>query len=911
MPPRRPQNPHMALLPGDSGTLLQLVFDHAGEGISVFDAQMRLQAHNQRFLDCTDLPAALAQPGTPLIVLLRAMADAGEFGPFTDAASREADCQRRLTELQASPAQLTQRQRPNGRTLEMRRTPTPEGGFVMLYADITLRRAAEHALLHQQRMLDQVQQTTGQGFWFIDTEQRTIDANPAMCRILGVERSALLGRTIWEFVDNANSEVFRRNVALREQGISNGYEVTLRSADGLAVHCINNASPLLDALGRPVGALGLFSNISALKKAQAEVQLTGQLLAQKKHVLEVTLDSLLQGVLSVDGHGNINAWNRRCLELLEVPASYMQTRPSFLSLCRWQVEHGLPEPQPLAWPPRINPYQRVRHDGVVLAVQTHVATDGGIVHTYTDITASALAERALRESESRFRTLADGAPALIWLSDLDGNAYWFNQCWLGVTGQTLEVELTRTWADRMHPDDLVRCREVFEQARLSRQGYQIEFRLQAADGSLVWIADHGVPRFDSDGGFEGFVVYGWDITARRQAEAALLRAKEEAERANQAKSEFLSRMSHELRTPLNAVLGFAQLLQTDIQDPLSPQQEARVQELLRGGRHLLTLINDVLDLARIEAGALQLQLVTVDMAEVVGDCLRLVAPNAEERRIRLQVKPDAPGACRVQADPTRLRQVLLNLLSNALKYNRTGGSVTVTWQTSANGHTVQLNVQDTGPGLSAAQQERLFQPFERLEASQSAIEGAGIGLALSKWLVSLMQGDMGVDSEPGHGSRFWVRLASADSITAELMTQPSAPTHSLSAPRRSTVLYIEDNAVNQLLMEGMLARRPGVRLLSAALPETGLSMALQAQPELVLLDIQLPGMDGYEVLRRLRADVRTRHIPVVAVSANAMPDDLQQARNAGFTDYVTKPVDLAALLAAVSRVLDSAESMQG
>jgi len=909
MSPQRPQNPPMALLPDNSGALLQLIFDHAGEGIGVFDAQMRLQARNQRFLDCTGLPTTLAQPGTPLILLLRAMAKAGEFGLFTDSASREADCQRRLAELQASPARLTQRQRPNGHTLEERRSPTPDGGFVLLFADISLRHAAEMLLLQQQRMLDQVQQTTAQGFWFIDVEQRTTDANPAMCRMLGIERNALVGRTIWEFVDGANSEVFRRNVALREQGISNGYEITLRRADGLAVHCINNASPMLDAQGLYVGSLGLFSDIGTLKHAQAEVHLTGQLLAQKTHVLEVTLDSLLQGVMSVDAHGNINAWNRRCLELLEVPASYMQTRPSFLALCRWQVERGLQAPQTLVWPTRASTYQRVRHDGVELEVQTHVATDGGIVRTYTDITASALAERALRESETRFRTLADGAPALIWLSDLEGNADWFNQCWLSVTGQTLEVELSRTWADRMHPDDLARCHEVFDQARLGRRGYQVEFRLQAADGSLVWIADHGVPRFGNDGGFEGFVVYGWDITARQQAEAALLKAKEEAERANQAKSEFLSRMSHELRTPLNAVLGFAQLLSTDTRDPLSPQQDARVQELLRGGRHLLTLINDVLDLSRIEAGALQLQLVTVDIAELAGDCLRLVAPNAEERRIRLQVKPGAPGACRVQADPTRLRQVLLNLLSNALKYNSAGGSVTVAWQTSVDGRTVLLDVQDTGPGLSAAQQEKLFQPFERLEAGQSAIEGAGIGLALSKWLVSLMQGDMGVESEPGHGSRFWVRLASAGVKAAEPTAQPGAPAPLPAAPRRSTVLYIEDNTVNQLLMEGMLAHRPGVRLLTAGLPKTGLSMALQAQPELVLLDIQLPGMDGYEVLRRLRADPRTRHIPVVAVSANAMQSDLEQARRAGFSDYVTKPVDLAALLAAVSRILDPGPSL--
>ncbi len=897
----------MALPPGDSAALLQLIFDHAGEGISVFDAQMRLQAFNQRFLDCTGLDAQQAQPGAPLIDLLRAMAAAGEFGAYSDSAALEADCQRRLHALRRGPPVLTQRLRPDGRTLEMRRTPTPDGGFVMLYADISQRRAAEDSLQHQQRMLDLVQQNTEQGFWFVDMAQRTIDANPAMCRMLGLPRSALLGRSIWEFVDEENASIFRRNVELRRQGVSNGYEITLRRDDGSTVHCFNNASPLVDAAGQHLGALGLFSDVSALKQAQADLRLTSELLAQKTQVLALTLDSLSQGVLSVDAQGRINAWNRRCLELLQVPASFMQTRPSFVALQQWQIDNGLRPPGPLHWPPDSQTYHRSRPDGVLLQVQTLFAADGGIVRTYTDITASAQAERALRESESRFRTLADGAPALIWQCDTELRATWFNQRWLQTTGRRLQEELACPWRERMHSEDVARCLVALQQAHAAQTSYGVEYRLKPRTGSpAVWIADHGVPRFDEQGRFEGFLVYGWDITARRLAEADLVQAKEEAERANRAKSEFLSRMSHELRTPLNAVLGFAQLLHTDTHDPLSPQQQARVQELLRGGHHLLALINDVLDLSRIEAGALDLRLSPVALPDLVGSCLRLVGPAAEERHIRLQVRQGIDPACRVLADPTRLKQVLLNLLSNAIKYNQPGGSVTTRWNTSADGQQVRLVVQDTGPGLSLSQQQRLFQPFERLDARNSAVEGAGIGLALSKWLVNLMQGDLGVDSNPGQGSSFWVQLASADAVASEWGALRDEARPPDTAPGQKTVLYIEDNPVNQVLMEGMLTQRPGVRLLTAGLPETGLSIALQAQPDLVLLDIQLPGMDGFEVLRRLRADPRTQTIPVVAVSANAMPADLQQAREAGFSDYVTKPIDLPVLLAAVSRVLDAA-----
>ncbi|KPF48594.1 hypothetical protein IP87_07250 [beta proteobacterium AAP121] len=540
------------------------------------------------------------------------------------------------------------------------------------------------------------------------------------------------------------------------------------------------------------------------------------------------------------------------------------------------------------------------------------------MRTYTDVTAEAQARRALQESETRFRSMADAAPALIWISGAEGKATWFNQRWLEQTGRTMAQELACPWPERIHADDLERCREAYRHAVVERCPYSVEYRLRRHDGSLVWIVDNGIPRRGDDGSFEGYIVYGWDITERKASEVALRAAKEEAERANRAKSEFLSRMSHELRTPLNAVLGFAQLLESDTEQPLQPVQRARVQELRRGGRHLLSLINDVLDIARIEAGALQLQLSPVALPALVHECLRLVQALAEERGIQLVVQDEAdalaPPGVQVRADPTRLKQVLLNLLSNAIKYNRTAGQVRLSWQLEATGDTLRIDVEDTGPGIGPGQQERLFQPFERLDAARSPVEGAGIGLALSKWLVDLMRGEIGVSSQRGEGSRFWVRLAlapgdatpdarqTADSTAPAEATEGAAPAGA-AAQRQQTVLYIEDNVVNQLLMEGMLALRPGLRLLVAGLPETGLVMAQQARPDLVLLDIQLPGMDGYEVLRRLRAQPGTAGTPVVAVSANAMHSDLEAAEAAGFADYVTKPLDLARLLAVVDRLL--------
>jgi len=405
------------------------------------------------------------------------------------------------------------------------------------------------------------------------------------------------------------------------------------------------------------------------------------------------------------------------------------------------------------------------------------------------------------------------------------------------------------------------------------------------------------------------VVYGWDITERKATQAALTRAKEDAERANRAKSEFLSRMSHELRTPLNAVLGFAQLMDADRADPLSTAQHARVQEMQRGGRHLLSLINDVLDLARIEAGTLHLSLTALALEPVLRDCLQLVQPTADAHLLRVEVLPGPwPG---VRADATRLKQVLLNLLSNAIKYNKPGGTVQVACRVEET--YVRVEVRDTGPGLSAAQQERLFHAFERLDAAHSQVEGAGIGLALSKWLLDLMQGRIGVDSTPGLGSVFWFTLARADLAggDARPVTEGAAPTQApppppAAAARPRQVLYIEDNEVNRLLMEGMLAQRPQLRLSMAALPLEGLAMAQQERPDLLLLDIQLPGIDGFEVLRRLRAHEASQGLPampVVAVSANAMPADRDKAVQAGFADYITKPIELPLLLATLDRLL--------
>jgi len=340
---------------------------------------------------------------------------------------------------------------------------------------------------------------------------------------------------------------------------------------------------------------------------------------------------------------------------------------------------------------------------------------------------------------------------------------------------------------------------------------------------------------------------------------------------------------------MHAMLGFGQLLEADAALALAPASRSYLTEMLRAGDRLLGLINELLDLARIDAGQLALRLEPVALAPLLAECLKAIAPVAQLQRVQLPEVPALPG--QVRADRERLKQVLLNLLSNAIKHNRRGGQVSV--RSERDGDAWRISVTDTGPGLDAVQKERLFHAFERLSTGHAGVDGAGIGLALSKRLVEAMQGQIGLDSEVGVGSCFWVRLQADEAA----------------APARGcdgTVLYIEDNAVNVLLMEAMLAQQTRLRMLSAETPEAGLQMACAQRPDLILLDIQLPGIDGYEVLRRLRADEATHDIPVIAISANALRADIERGRAAGFDDYLTKPIDQRALVATLKRVVQRA-----
>jgi PAS domain S-box-containing protein len=394
-----------------------------------------------------------------------------------------------------------------------------------------------------------------------------------------------------------------------------------------------------------------------------------------------------------------------------------------------------------------------------------------------------------------------------------------------------------------------------------------------------------------------------DVTDRARIEKALREAKEEADRANHAKSDFLSRMSHELRTPLNSILGFGQLL--DRQSPTETQRP-RIRYILSAGRHLLNLINEVLDISRIEAGTLQLSVEPVCLEEAIGEALDLMRPLAAERIITLATNCALDTATYVLADRQRLKQVLINLLSNAVKYTAVKGCVTVSFAESGK-EVTRISVRDTGAGIPVEKLARLFTPFDRLGAEQSAVEGTGLGLALCQRLVQAMNGSIGVNSTLGGGSTFWLDLPHAKSPLQTLaVTRGPSPSEQQLAEESRRILYIEDNFSNVTLVDQMLAERPALELMTAMQGRVGLELARQHAPDLILLDLHLPDMPGWQVLAQLKADQLTREIPVVIISADATSPQIKRLLSAGARAYLTKPIDIAEFFRVIEDALTPA-----
>ena len=421
------------------------------------------------------------------------------------------------------------------------------------------------------------------------------------------------------------------------------------------------------------------------------------------------------------------------------------------------------------------------------------------------------------------------------------------------------------------------------------------------DSTTRILSTKKIPVLGDDGQPQFLLGIAEDVTEWEESRLELQAARDAAEEANRAKNEFLSRMSHELRTPLHAIMGFSQLLELEAKGAREQQSAAQI---MRAGRHLLDLINEVLDVSSIEAGRLALSLEAVAVADVVGEVLELMAPIAHQRGVTIIADRAGDEPEHVRADRQRLKQVLVNLVANAVKYNRDGGVVRVRFD--PDGGSVRVGVSDTGPGLSEDERNRLFTPFERLGADGTEIEGTGLGLVLSQRLVEAMGGTLNVDSQPGNGSTFWFELQSCAGGTAGVRLQPRPAEPTAGRPSRR-ILYIEDNLANVMLVERLLEHRANVELIVAMQGQLGLDLAVEHRPDLVLVDINLPDLSGHTILRRLRADRRMTGTPLVVVSADATPGQIAVCRAAGADGYLTKPFDIPAFFAVLDEHLDDGE----
>ena len=564
----------------------------------------------------------------------------------------------------------------------------------------------------------------------------------------------------------------------------------------------------------------------------------------------------------------------------------------------------------------------VRRDGhlfgtlCAMATEPHrfSAKDVTFLQTVADLLSTIIRgkhhEAASREVEARYQRIAAHTPGMVfqYVVHPDGSLslpFISEGCRAIYDLEPAQLQAEpKTMGRMVHPDDMDSYKAAMAQAFERLQPYHWEGRILLLSGQVRWVAARARPERLPNGDliWDGVVL---DVSELKRAQEAMSAAKQEAERANAAKSEFLSRMSHELRTPLNAILGFGQLLGLD---RLTAMQTSSVEQILKGGHHLLNLINEVLDIARIEAGDMEVDLQPVDVRSILDEALDFAAPLADQHKIRFVQRAPRAGGAAVLADRGRLHQILLNLLNNAIKYNRPDGEVRVGARRTGNG-LVRISVSDTGPGIAPDKLGQLFTPFQRLDAPNLGIEGTGIGLAISKSLAGAMGGSIGVESSPGRGSTFFVDLPAAPGAPVPDAADEMAPVAPPSPPRAGPVqvrhvLHIDDQPANRALVERVFEKRPDLRLTSATDGRTGLTLAQQAPPDLILLDLNLPDINGDEVVRGLRAEDRTRQIPVLILSADATPAQVAHLRQLGVRDYVTKPFRIQALLQAIDAIMN-------
>lgn len=801
--------------------------------------------------------------------------------------------------------------------------------IVIAHENITDRKLAEIALRDGEERLRIVTENARVGLVLVNSERRYTFANAAYIEMLGLPSPDIVGRRVADVLAPLYENQIRPHLDRAFAGARVAYELHKPTLIGDRHYAVRYEPTTVDD---SLSVVVVITDITERKQAEQELQ-------RSEARLRLFIEHAPAALAMFDHEMRYLNVSRRWL------SDYGLEGRDLIGLSHYEVFPEVPQ----QWK---DIHQRAlagevlradedcfeRADGSTQWLKWEVrpwrGVDeeiAGVLIFSEDITNSKAAEAALHDSEERFRQMAETINEVFWMTDpATSQMLYINSAYEQIWGrsrQSLRDE-PQSFIEAIHVEDRERFIALLED-KTNQGGFDTEYRIVRPDGEVRWIWDRGYPIRDESGAIYRVAGIAQDITERKAAEVALKTiheelemrvemrtselaqaieelqaandeaesARSEAERANHSKSEFLSRMSHELRTPLNAIIGFGQIL--EMRSELNTKDGEAVEQILRGGQHLLGLINEVLDIARIEAGHLSISPEPIPVAQAIRDVLGIVRPLATPRDIAIVNALPASDERHVLADRQRFHQILLNLLSNAIKYNRDGGQVTISC--GENEGFLRLSVRDTGAGLTSAELRKLFIPFERLGAAKTQIEGTGIGLALCKRLVEAMEGRIGVESKPGQGCVFWIEFALVESPSESLQQSEEAWLYGNAetggqSVAQHTILYIEDNLSNLRLIENILDDRSEIKLISAMQGGIGLDLARQHRPDLILLDLHLPDMLGDEVLRRLQAEPSTRAIPVVMLSADATPGQIERLLGAGAKAYLTKPLNLRQFL---------------
>ncbi|MEM7553506.1 MAG: PAS domain S-box protein [Cyanobacteria bacterium P01_A01_bin.84] len=788
---------------------------------------------------------------------------------------------------------------------------------------------------------------------FTDKSYRIRMLNPGFANLFGYDPQALKGKTTKTLYSNPEDyKTYEKKLfSIQNKGKIKPYEINFRHQNQEVFISEIVGCEVKDSQGNVFGFLKLIRDISDRKQAEVALKESEQRFRRLYLETPVMLHSMDKGGFILDvsdywldklGYQRQEVIGRKSIDFLTPESRHyaeQEILPEFFRTgsC-WDI-----------------PYTFICKSGEVIDTLMSGIADkdenGEIIRTRAviiDVTERKKAEAALRESENRFKIMADNAPVLIWMSDAKQKGVFFNKAWLEFTGRTLEEQLELGWFENIHPS----CRKSFypvienginskvSMVDAETQPIQLQFRIQGIDGKYYWMLGKQVPRFNSQGEIIGYIGSCIDITEIRNAKeqlhqanhqlekrvvertAQLSRAKEAAESANQAKSSFIAHMSHELRTPLNGILGFAQILKQDTS--LNSKQHQEVDTIYQSGEHLLTLLNDILNLSKIEANKLELELKDIPFSPFIERIVSIINVRAQQKNIKFQYRALSHLPATIRCDETRLRQVLLNLLGNAVKFTEEGRvnfnigyledfekdceeTVIETTQIQLNKtHKIRFQIQDTGVGIDSDKIADIFLPFHQLMNNNFPNEGSGLGLTISQKIMQLMGEDIHVIANPNQGSTFYFDLALWETNNLEVPIPTS--NHLQQQPvgikgEHPKILVVDDNNINRAVIVNYLEKL-GFEITEASNGQEGLEKAENIQPGLILLDIIMPVMDGLEMTRAIRSHPQLQDIPIIAISANAMFDTQLSSYRTGCNAFLSKPVDFKLLLESITQFLE-------